>query len=241
MAFLDFILASRATKSPDELCDLFIEVMKGLGYDRINFSILTALNIPKAHQGFGRINTYPLSWQQYYLDNNCRHIDPVAFCATSMFRPFYWSELERLMRLTRRQRTFLRAAADAGLHNGVGVPFKGPMCQVAGIALATSVRDIADLPPLDLIVAYCNQFFTVYCDFVATPPTPFNPESNLSGRECQTLEAAGKGLTDSEIGELLGIRNSTVDSHMRNSFSKLKAKTRTGAVMTALKMGLIDP
>jgi DNA-binding CsgD family transcriptional regulator len=241
MPFIDFLLASRRVKTPEALCILFIETMTALGYDLINFSIIKAYNFPAVHQGFGKINTYPLAWQQHYNENHCRHIDPVAICATSMFRPFLWSELERLMRLTKRQRKFLRDAEAAGLHNGIGIPFKGPMCQVAGIALATSEKEPKALPPFDLIVAYCNHFFEVYHGLVAPRTFPFDPDSTLTLRECQILELAGRNMIDVEIAEHLGIKASTVDSHMRRVFTKLQARTRTGAVITALKMGLIDP
>lgn len=241
MTLLQFVIASRRLKDPEALFVLFIDAMRVLGYDRINFSIISANNIPLEHQGFGKINTYPFAWQHYYVRNNCRQIDPVALCATSMFRPFHWSELERLMELTKRQIRFLKDAEAAGLHNGIGVPFKGPKWQVAGVALATSQKDATDLPPLDYVVAFCNQMFEVYCSLVGEAPKPISTESPLSKRECQVLEFIGKGMTDAETGVLLGIQTSTVDSHLRSAFGKLKAKTRTGAAMTAQKMGLIDP
>lgn len=240
MPLMDFIKASRRVKTREGLFERYIEVMKTLGYDHINFSVISAYDIGKADLGFGLINTYPSAWQKYYVEHNCRRIDPVAQCATSTFRPFYWSELERIMPLTSQQRRFLREAQRAGLHNGVGIPFKGPMCQVAGIALATSDQDAKDLPSLDLLVAYCNQFFEVYRAFVVKPAPPPKAEA-LSERERQVLEGVGKSMTDAEIGTMLGIASSTVDSHLRKSFAKLKAKTRTGAVLTAIKMGIIDP
>jgi DNA-binding CsgD family transcriptional regulator len=241
MEFIEFLHASRRIKTPEALCTFFVETMTTLGYDLINFSIIRAYHFPELHEGFGKINTYSPAWQQYYIDNNCRLIDPVAICATSMFWPFLWSDLPSLMRLTKRQRKFLRDAEAAGLHNGIGIPFKGPMCQVAGIALATSEKNPKGLPPLDLVVAYCNHFFEVYLGLVAPRKLPFDPDSTLTLRECQILELAGRNMIDVEIAEHLGIKASTVDSHMRSVFTKLQARTRTGAVITALKMGLIDP
>jgi DNA-binding CsgD family transcriptional regulator len=238
-AFLNFITATRRAKSVDALFEIFIETMHSLGFDHINFSVIAAYDISNNHWGFGRINTYPGVWRQYYEVNNCRRIDPVARCATSTFRPFYWSELERILPLTARQRRFLREAQKAGLHNGVGIPFKGPMSQVAGIALATSELVVNELPPLDLIVAYCNQFFEVFRAFVATPPS-LPRAAILSDKECQVLEGIVKSLTDAQIAEMMGIKSSTVDSHLRSIFRKLMVRNRTAAVMSAQKMGLID-
>lgn len=238
-AFVNFITATRRAKSVDALFEIFIETMRSFGFDLINFSVIAAYDISNIHWKFGRINTYPRAWREYYEANNCRRIDPVARCATSTFRPFYWSELERILPLTARQRRFLRDAENAGLHNGVGVPFKGPMSQVAGIALATSEPVVKELPPLDLIVAYCNQFFEVFRAFVATQPT-LPRAAILSDRECQVLEGIVKSLTDAQIGEMLGVKSSTIDSHLRSIFRKLKVRNRTAAVISAQKMGLID-
>lgn len=238
-AFFTFIDATRRVKSIAALFELFKETMRGLGFDQINFSVISAYDISKPHLGFGLINTYPTAWQAYYEAQNCRRIDPVARCATSTFRPFLWSELERIMSLTARQRRFLKDAQAAGLHNGVGIPFKGPACQIAGIALATSEPSAKGLPPLDLLVAYCNQFFEVFRTFVANPaPAPKAPI--LSERERQVLEAIAKSMTDAEIAELLGVKPSTIDSHLRHIFEKLKVKNRTAAVITAFKLGIID-
>ena len=238
-AFLNFITATRRAKSVDALFETFIEAMRGFGFDLINFSVIAAYDISSVHWGFGRINTYPGAWRQYYEANDCRRIDPVARCATSTFRPFYWSELDRILPLTARQRRFLRDAQRAGLHNGVGIPFKGPMSQVAGIALATSEPVVKELPPLDLIVAYCNQFFDVFRAMVA-PERTVPKSAILSDRECQVLEGIVMSLTDAQIAQMLGIKPSTIDSHLRSIFRKLKVRNRTAAVISAQKMGLID-
>ncbi len=238
-AFLNFIMATRRANSVDALFEIFIDAMRSIGFDRINFSVIAANDISKDHWGFGRINTYPSAWQAYYQANNCRRIDPVARCATSTFRPFYWSELERILPLTEGQRRFLREAEAAGLYNGVGIPFKGPMSQVAGIALATSVRIVSDLPPLDMIVAYCNQFFEVFRGFVAKALT-LPRSAILTDRECQVLEGIVKSMNDAQIGEMLGVKSSTIDSHLRAIFRKLQVRNRTAAVMSAQKMGVID-
>jgi hypothetical protein len=67
MNLLDFIYASRRVRSPEALFELFIETMSAIGYNLINFSVIGAHDIPDIHLGFGKINTYPAAWQQYYV------------------------------------------------------------------------------------------------------------------------------------------------------------------------------
>ncbi len=62
----------------------------------------------------------------------------------------------------------------------------------------------------------------------------------LSSRELEVLNLLAQGKTDSEIGEQLFIRPTTVRVHVGNILSKLHARNRTEAVIQALKAGLTE-
>ena len=62
----------------------------------------------------------------------------------------------------------------------------------------------------------------------------------LTERELEVLTLTGTGLTNKEIGMKLGISDRTVQGHLAKSFSKLRANSRTKAVMRAVSLGLID-
>jgi DNA-binding NarL/FixJ family response regulator len=64
-------------------------------------------------------------------------------------------------------------------------------------------------------------------------------QSELSKRERQILRLLSIGMTNDEIGRELFISPETVRSHVRRAVSKLGASTRTEAVATALRKGLI--
>jgi len=61
----------------------------------------------------------------------------------------------------------------------------------------------------------------------------------LTAREIAVLELLAEGLPHEEIGRRLGISAETVRSHLRKACDRLGATTRTQAVATALRMGLI--
>jgi DNA-binding NarL/FixJ family response regulator len=61
----------------------------------------------------------------------------------------------------------------------------------------------------------------------------------LSLRRREILALASEGLLDKQIGEKLGISESTVRNHWQNLFQKLGAANRTEAVTRALRQGLI--
>jgi DNA-binding NarL/FixJ family response regulator len=62
----------------------------------------------------------------------------------------------------------------------------------------------------------------------------------LSEREIEVLRLMAKGDSNSNIAELLSITQSTVKTHITSIFQKLNVTTRTEAVTTALKRGIIQ-
>jgi DNA-binding NarL/FixJ family response regulator len=63
--------------------------------------------------------------------------------------------------------------------------------------------------------------------------------SALTERELDVLLLLAEGLKHEEIGARLGIGSETVRTHLRKACTRLGAATRTQAVATALRQGLI--
>jgi DNA-binding NarL/FixJ family response regulator len=61
----------------------------------------------------------------------------------------------------------------------------------------------------------------------------------LTQRELDVLGLLAEGLQHEEIGRRLGISSETVRTHLRKASDRLGASTRTQAVATALRLGLI--
>jgi two-component system NarL family response regulator len=62
----------------------------------------------------------------------------------------------------------------------------------------------------------------------------------LTGREIEVLQAIAEGLTSKEIGERLFISENTVKNHVRNILDKLGLRSRSEAVMYAIRQDLIS-
>ncbi|MCP9769213.1 DNA-binding response regulator [Lacihabitans sp. LS3-19] len=61
----------------------------------------------------------------------------------------------------------------------------------------------------------------------------------LSNREKEVLGLISEELTTKEIASKLGLSISTIESHRRNLFQKLKAKSSVGLIKEAIKIGLL--
>jgi DNA-binding NarL/FixJ family response regulator len=65
------------------------------------------------------------------------------------------------------------------------------------------------------------------------------PSGKLTPRELDVLRLLAEGFQHEEIGRRLGISSETVRTHLRKASDRLGATTRTQAVATALRLGLI--
>lgn len=62
---------------------------------------------------------------------------------------------------------------------------------------------------------------------------------DVSNRELVVLAQVAAGLSNKQIGRLLGISQKTVRNHLSRIFGKLGAGNRTEAVMNAMRLGLL--
>ena len=68
---------------------------------------------------------------------------------------------------------------------------------------------------------------------------PQGTNGRLTDRERDVLKLLAEGLQHEEIGRRLGISGETVRTHVQKACDRLGASTRTQAVATALRQGLI--
>jgi DNA-binding NarL/FixJ family response regulator len=62
---------------------------------------------------------------------------------------------------------------------------------------------------------------------------------DLSGREMAILQLLAKGRSNKEIGASLFIAEDTVKTHLKSLFVKLDVHDRTGAVISAIRHGIV--
>lgn len=61
----------------------------------------------------------------------------------------------------------------------------------------------------------------------------------LTRREHDLIELLGKGLSNRELGQVLGVSEDTVKTHLKNLFRKLEVSDRAEAVREGLRRGFI--
>jgi Autoinducer binding domain len=160
--FEDYFERANAASSVEALFKVFVDTVKLHGLDRAIFSLSTEHGDIDASAQLGLIHNYPSDWMKYYLENGFDRIDPVLIHVANKVGMFEWKEIPRYLELRKKQRLCLNLGEEAGLHNGLGILMRGPSNQTAGIALATAEKKDAFDGDVDLMSAYCNQFYVSY-------------------------------------------------------------------------------
>jgi len=102
-------------------------------------------------------------------------------------------------------------------------------------------RDAAAAQIIAAIYAASAGLVVVQADDTnAIPPTPAEqPAEPLTPRELEVLDMLAEGLSNKLIAHKLGISEHTAKFHVNSILAKLKAGTRTEAVMRGVRLGLV--
>ena len=64
-------------------------------------------------------------------------------------------------------------------------------------------------------------------------------KDELSSRELEVLGLVAEGLSNREVAERLFLAPTTVRDHVQSLMHKLRVKSRTGAAVAGLRLGLL--
>ncbi|MBI4288706.1 MAG: response regulator transcription factor [Chloroflexi bacterium] len=76
--------------------------------------------------------------------------------------------------------------------------------------------------------------------FAGTGKTQESGEPLLTKREVEVLKVAARGLSNKDVGQALGLSSRTVQAHLGNIFNKLNVSSRTEAVISAIRAGILS-
>lgn len=237
MSVASFIENSLALDNPEQLFANYLDALSEYGVDRVMY--LPVRNTPYSDFMMpGLSHCYPDDWLSYYVEQNYAPIDPTLLHGTSVRDAFRWSDIASYRDLSSRQILLMNQGEEAGLNNGVGVPLHGPLGEVYGIGLASSVANPEVGRHLKALQLLSTNFHMLYSSLHDQARNARGVK--LTPRETEVLKWCAAGKSNWSIGEILGISEHGVDYHMRNILRKLDADTRITAVVKALHSGLIS-
>ena len=91
---------------------------------------------------------------------------------------------------------------------------------------------------MDQLQSYCLKLLKGDAVFVPDALQQLEAPGELpTGRELEVLTTLNEGLENAEICDRLSVSDSTLRTHLRNLFAKLKVSNRTACLVQAKKLG----
>lgn len=239
---LDFIHASNACSSKEELTALFTRFIASYGYNRFTMGFLQGNHreLTEKEKAFGLMVNYPEEWLIRYMSEHYLIDDPVYKKCRAPGAPFTWKEA--LMESpTPRAIRLMSEAKEYGLVEGIGLSFYQRNNKIIGFGLSSSEAgartDANAMTELRLACIHCFEVYACLDGFYSKEV----PEKPLSPREREVLHWTALGLSKTETAEKMKVSVSCVKRYCESCNKKLKTTNATSAVLKAYRLGEIDP
>jgi len=169
--------------------------------------------------------------------------DAALVTAAQSYAPFLWTDIPRLIAVSPAQSEFMDAVHAAGVGAAVTVPIHrsrntdktGGYSEFAGCC-SFMMKHGVSLPLSSLAAAHYVGALTFDAAEnlrqARSPGSPRGPQLTPRQRDCVVLVAQGK--SDWEVGQLLGISESTVHKHIEDAKKRFTVSTRIQLVVRSL-------
>ncbi|WP_109356627.1 LuxR family transcriptional regulator [Sphingorhabdus sp. EL138] len=150
---------------------------------------------------------------------------------------FRWTEIANLTNSRQLFENLKQDANSADIDEGWIFPVFGPQSRngLASYGKPNSKRLMDSEAGLQ-----CHIFAQMaHLRFCQLTSDLYGIDKSLSKREMQIIAWAAKGKSNSEIGTILKLSESSIDSYMRRAFTKLGVHDRTSASVKAISMDLV--
>jgi DNA-binding CsgD family transcriptional regulator len=225
----DLIEAASAACSPAEIGRAFFATLQPFGARAIYARAIRSATRDDEHI-YSRIS--PPRWEDIYAERRFSEANFLLREVRRRAEPFRWSRIELR---TDRERELAGVLADLRLPDGIGAPVHAP--GYLGVTSVAFERLHQVAPAERSAIGVAATVLHHRMRSLSPPLAVKGPALSPRERDCLALIADGK--SDWEIGELLAIAETTVDTHVRNARRKLGARSRAQAVALSLAAGLI--
>ncbi|MEP0392519.1 MAG: LuxR C-terminal-related transcriptional regulator [Erythrobacter sp.] len=180
---------------------------------------------------------YSRQWLDLYETAGFRANDPIPARVMRHGSMMTWLDAMRSAPNTDAQENYMKTGGRHGLIHGVGFPLFGPGGRNA-YASVDFGKPITEVDPEALgtvrsIAQAGHQRICVLLDEDVDRPA-------LSAREIEVLEWVARGKSTSSIATILELSPDTVKTYSKRIYAKLDVTDRVGAVVKALRMGLVE-
>jgi DNA-binding CsgD family transcriptional regulator len=184
-----------------------------------------------------RIHNYPREWELCYDRRRLGLSDPIHRASHLNASGFRWSEVAGIIPVTDRDRAMLQEARGFGIDDGYTVPTNVPGEQYGSVTFATT----QGVPFPDQMLLYAEAFghLAFQAARVVDGHRALPRKSAVTDRQLEIVVLIGQDKTDSEMAQILGVKEDTVTKHVRNICERLDAVKRNSVPLRAIFAGLL--
>lgn len=232
-----FVRQANRIAEMNELQTLLEGIVHELGFDY--FALVHHVNIYQTKGDVVFLFDFPSAWAElvdrkgYFID------DPVHVACEKSAAPFTWAQVPNMVALTVRQREMLEAAKTAGLGGGFTVPIHIPGEYTGSCTFSTRLgRAIpeASFPAAHYVGSFAFEAARRVVQRIAAQrgSRPVQAQPRLTRRQLDCVVLAGRGKSDKDVAQILGISDQTVHQHMETAKRKYEVATRMQLIVRAL-------
>ena len=233
-----FAEQARKVVSTDELSRLVGDMAREMGYRY--FAIAHHVDHRVHNEGVALIQNYPPMWAEYFHEQGLYHVDPIFSASERASVGFAWSDLPHIIDLKNGQRDMLLAAKQQNVFDGFTVPIHMPGEPSGSCNFATPVSE--ESSPEQRMLAQLVGAFAFEAARRLTVQARNNAgieKVRLTERQRECLIMAARGMSDSEIGGVLGVSEETVRMHLKAARERYGATRRITLAVRALYDGQV--
>ncbi|BDI61072.1 autoinducer binding domain-containing protein [Qipengyuania nanhaisediminis] len=179
---------------------------------------------------------FSAEWLECYDREDFRSSDPIPRRVLDHGAMMTWQEAEMAAPNSPANKTYFKAMREHGLIHGFGIPLFGPVGR-DGFASLDFGEPVADVPPDNIgtvrsVAQAGHQRICVLLGRSKKAP-------QLSEREIEVLTWAARGKSMADIAAILDISPDTAKTYAKRIYAKLEVSDRVGAVVKAMRMGIV--
>lgn len=239
----DVVSALRAVPKTDALWSLVTLYYKQHGVEQVSYHLYRGYGTSHDAQAGSGVTVYahgfPDDWVCAYIGQRMYRVDPISELARTASSPFFWTEVDRLTRISPEQSGYLAQMAEAGVGEGLAMHVYGPSMRNAYVGLGFG-HERPELSAAQITEFQCvdQMGHLRYCEITRDDQVR---GFDLSPREREILDWIARGKSNAVIASILGVSPHTVDTLVRRLFDKLAVTDRTSAALKGVGSGLILP
>lgn len=154
------------------------------------------------------VTNYPAEFVRSYIANHYYVIDPVYEVSQLLDRPFDWEEISNFVELADHQHALFEEARGYGIVHGITVPLHIPSESYASCTFARP--EPVEITPSLLTTLQIIASFAFKAGLNLHHAMHDRNVPRLTRREAECTALIALGKTDWEIGQILGITQTTV-------------------------------